>query len=357
MTVDDSVSTATYGWTPELQQLGPRGLPAPRGPLSTWLVDQLRKPAGALRDAPGYEGDPVHGEDAALSLYLLYELHYRGFDAVDEDWEWEPSLLSVRQRLELDFLERVTALAGPVLATSDIAGDLEQAMAAGDGPSLSMYAAEDATLEQTRELAVHRSAWQLKEADPHAWAIPRLAGQPKAALLEILKGEYGEGVERDMHQVLFGVTMTALDLDPSYGAYLDFLPAVTLATVNLVSLFGLHRKWRGALCGNLAAFEMTSVVPMGNYAAGMRRLELPTDAAHFYEVHVVADAHHSTVGAHALAGGLVAQEPELASQVLFGAMAMSALEARFAEHALGAFVGDGSSLRRPLPTVPSPTRR
>ena len=102
---------------------------------------------------------------------------------------------------------------------------------------------------------------------------------------------------------------------------------------------------------------MTSVVPMGNYAAGMRRLELPTDAAHFYEVHVVADAHHSTVGAHALAGGLVAQEPELASQVLFGAMAMSALEARFAEHALGAFVGDGSSLRRPLPTVPSPTRR
>lgn len=154
MAIGDSVSTATYGWTPELQQLGPRGLPAPRGPLSTWLVDQLRKPAGALRDAPGYEGDPVHGEDAALSLYLLYELHYRGFDAVDEDWEWEPSLLSVRQRLELDFLERVTALAGPVLATSDIAGDLEQAMAAGDGPSLSMYAAEDATLEQTRELAV-----------------------------------------------------------------------------------------------------------------------------------------------------------------------------------------------------------
>jgi len=269
-----------------------------------------------VTDAPGCDGDPVHGEDAALSLYLLYELHYRGFDAVDEDWEWEPSLLSVRQQLERDFLERVTALVGPVPATSDVVGGLAQAMAAGDGPSLSMYAAEEATLEQIRELAVHRSAWQLKEADPHAWAIPRLAGQPKAALLEILKGEYGEGVERDMHQVLFGVTMTALDLDPSYGAYLEYLPAVTLATVNLVSLFGLHRKWRGALCGHLAAFEMTSIVPMGNYAAGMRRLGLGRLTRRTStRCKSSRTPTTSTVGAEALAGGLVAQKPELASQV------------------------------------------
>ena len=34
----------------------------------------------------------------------------------------------------------------------------------------------------------------------------------------------------------------ALGLDPSYGAYLDLIPGVTLATVNLMSLFGLHRR-------------------------------------------------------------------------------------------------------------------
>lgn len=151
-----------------------------------------------------------------------------------------------------------------------------------------------------------------------------------------------------MHQVLFGVTMTELGLDPSYGAYLEQLPAATLATVNLVSLFGLHRRWRGALCGHLAAFEMTSVAPMGNYAAGMRRLDLSTDATHFYEVHVVADAHHSSVGARGLAGGLVAQEPELLPQVLFGAAAMCALEARFADYALKAYAAGRSSLRHPL---------
>ena len=32
--------------------------------------------------------------------------------------------------------------------------------------------------------------------------------------------------------------MRAFDLDPNYGAYLDLLPATTLATDNLVTLFG-----------------------------------------------------------------------------------------------------------------------
>jgi hypothetical protein len=338
----------SYGWTPTLEQLRPRGLPAPRGPLTAWLIQHLGEPAHAVGAAPGYDGDPVHGEDAALALYVLYELHYRGFEGVDESWEWEPSLLAVRAGLEQDFLDRVRDLVGPLPRATDIVSGLHEAMSIVDGPSLSGYAAERATLAEVRELAVHRSAWQLKEADPHSWAIPRLSGRPKAALIEIQKDEYGEGIQRDMHQVLFGLTMDALGLDPSYGAYLDQLPAVTLATVNLVSLFGLHRQWRGALCGHLATFEMTSVGPMGNYAAALRRLGLSTDSRHFYEVHVVADAHHSRVGAEELVGGLVEQEPQLAQQVMFGAAAVSVLERRFADHALDAFSAGRSSLREPL---------
>lgn len=344
----DRMPAAEYGWTPSLEQLRPQALPAPRGPLTAWLVEHLSGPPRALTGAPTPTDDPVHGEDSALALYLLYELHYRGFADVDEDWEWEPSLLVVRARLERAFLDRLHELVGPLPTAIDVVSGLREAMGIVEGPSLSMFAAERATLDELRELAVHRSAWQLKEADPHSWALPRLSGKPKAALVEIQKDEYGEGVERDMHQVLFGLTMTSLDLDPSYGAYIDHLPAVTLATVNLVSLFGLHRKWRGALCGHLATFEMTSVAPMGNYAAAMRRLELSTDSRHFYEVHVVADAHHSNVGAEALVGGLVEQEPHLLEQVMFGAAAVSVLERAFADHALHCFGSGVSSLRIPL---------
>src|SRR6185369_11055859 len=89
------------------------------------------------------------------------------------------------------------------------------------GPSLSAFLADHGTLDHLREFAVHRSLLQLKEADPHSWAIPRLTGAAKAALVEIQADEYGEGVERDMHQTLFGLTMRALGLNPAYGAYLD----------------------------------------------------------------------------------------------------------------------------------------
>lgn len=339
---------AEYGWTPTPEQRRPQGLPRPRGPLSAWLVDRLAGPPRDVGHAPAYDGDPVHGEDAAIALYTLYELHYRGFDGVDDGWEWEPSLLAARAGLERDFLQRLADLVGPLPRALDLQEGLQQALAGVPGPSLSRYAEDEATLEQVRELAAHRSAWQLKEADPHSWALPRLGGRAKAALVEIQKEEYGDGVERDMHQVLFGLTMVELGLDPSYGAYLDHLPGVTLATVNLVSLFGLHRRWRGALVGHLAAFEMTSVVPMGNYAGALKRLGLSTDARHFYEVHVVADAHHCTLAAESLAGGLVEAEPELAPQVVFGAAAVSVLERAFADHALAAFAEDQCSLLEPL---------
>ena len=107
---------AGYGWVPTHDQLRPRGLPAPRGPLSAWLTDRLVGPPRPLGAAPTPADDPVHGEDSALSLYLLYELHYRGFRGVDDGWEWEPSLLSVRADLERGFLGRLQELVGPVPA-------------------------------------------------------------------------------------------------------------------------------------------------------------------------------------------------------------------------------------------------
>ena len=38
-----------------------------------------------------------------------------------------------------------------------------------------------------------------------------------------------------MHSVLFANTMRGLGLDDQYGPYLDRLPGITLATVNLMS--------------------------------------------------------------------------------------------------------------------------
>ncbi len=139
--------------------------------------------------------------------------------------------------------------------------------------------------------------------------------------------------------------MCELGLDDTYGAYLDVIPGVTLATVNLASYFGLHRRFRGALMGHLAMFEMTSVEPMGRYSAALRRHGFGPWARLFYDTHVVADAHHQTVATRDLAGGLVRDEPHLASDVLFGAQALGALGQRFTTYLLDSFQSGQTSLR------------
>ena len=53
--------------------------------------------------------------------------------------------------------------------------------------------ARRATREQALELLALRSVYTLREADAHSWAIPRLTGRPKAALVEIQADEYGGG--------------------------------------------------------------------------------------------------------------------------------------------------------------------
>jgi hypothetical protein len=318
-------------------------LPEPRGAVSDLLLAALPRPVTGV-PAPA----PSSFEDLHLALYLCYELHYRGLPGVDDEWEWEPSLLALRATLEREFeaeLRRAVAIPMPS-GTMDV--DLRAIEDADDGLSLSKHLERDGTLAQFLEFVVHRSAYQLKEADPHSWALPRLHGGPKAAMVEIQADEYGGGDAGRIHAALFARTMDALGLDSAYGAYVDRLPAVTLATVNLMSMLGLHRRLRGAIVGHLALFEMTSSIPNRRYGNALRRLGFGPDATGFYDEHVVADAVHESVAAVDLAGGLAAQDPALVPDILWGAAALAFVEDRFARHLLESWAAGRSSLRAPI---------
>ena len=327
-------------------------LPAPRGELTAALFDELADAPHAVSvpDVP-WDGNTLFDEDLQLALYCCYELHYRGLPGVDERWEWEPSLIAIRGAMEEVFERAVIDVVGaapppPRPEESDRA--LRAIADADDSPSLSSHLARHGTREEMVEFLVHRSAYQLKEADPHSWAIPRLSGAPKAALVEVQADEYGGGRPERIHAKLFADSMEALGLDSSYGAYLDHIPAITLATVNLMSLFGLHRRHRGAIVGHLALFEMTSSVPNRRYADALRRLGHDDRATEFFDEHVEADAVHENIAAVDLAGGLMHQEPAVAADVLFGARALIEVEARWARHLLDAWGAGRSSLRVPL---------
>ncbi|WP_210491866.1 iron-containing redox enzyme family protein [Patulibacter sp. SYSU D01012] len=333
-------------------------LPAARGDLSAAVLDALVGAPPAVGDADPFAGvavpspeDPFGDEDLQLALYVLYELHYRGFDGVDDDWEWSPALLGLRARLEAVFEAGLRRLVPPTdeRPTAEDIDVVLRDIADDDEPSLSKFLGREATLEQYREVLVHRSAYQLKEADPHSWAMPRLHGRPKAALVEIQADEYGGGRPDRIHAQLFADAMEALGLDATYGAYLERIPASALATVNLMSFFGLHRRLKGAIVGHLALFEATSSVPNGRYAAGLRRLGRDDAAAtEFFDEHVEADAVHESLATVDLAGGLIRQDPALAADVVFGARCLSVLEGRWAAGILEAWQAGRSSLLRPL---------
>ena len=227
---------------------------------------------------------------------------------------------------------------------------LTAVLEADDGPQLSKYLTARATLAQFREFVMHRSIYHQREADPHTWAIPRLSGRAKAAMVEIQADEYGGGRAERMHAELFRTTMRELGLDATYGAYLECAPAITLAVNNLMSLFGLNRRLLGAIVGHLAIYEMSSSLPNRRYGNGLRRLGGSADATRFYDEHVEADAVHEQIAAHDLAAAYCADLPpgkraEQTALLLFGAQCAIALDARFAGHLLTRWEAGESSLR------------
>jgi heme oxygenase-like protein len=332
----------------ELMQARRFALPEPRGPLTQELFSALRDtPDSLISYDPGVQiADSLGDEDLQLALYIAYELHYSQLTDVDDRWEWAPSLLRFRAGLEAQFQEGLDGILIPTSAeeAGDVGGSLQRIIGEDNGPSLSRYVETHATEEQFLELVIHRSAYQLKEADPHSWAIPRLSGAPKAALVEVQSDEYGGGNVVRMHSVLFANTMVALGLDPTYGRFISELPGITLASVNLMSYFGLHRRLRGALVGHLAAFEMTSSIPNRRYANALRRLGYGPSATGFYDEHVEADAVHENIAAWDLAHGLARLEPALARDIVMGARALLAVEGRGASHVMDAWKQQRTSL-------------
>ncbi len=322
-------------------------LPSGRGPVSEILKERL---SGSPRELPPLadQGDPLFDDDFQLSLFICYELHYRGFADVSDEWEWHPALIAFRNQLASAF---ETALEAKVQRIQVEPGDvpvvLKQIALSDGGPSLSLYLEKRASLEQFREFVGHRSIYHLREADPHTWVVPRLAGAPKAALIEIQADEYGDGNLHRMHSSLFAGLMRSLGLDDSYGAYVDAAPGATLATLNLMSTFGLHRRRRGAAVGHLALLEMDSSIPNRRYANGLRRLGFGDDVTRFYDEHVEADSVHEAIAAHDLAGALARQEPEVARDIIFGAEALAFVESYFAQTLLSAWEDGSTSFRQP----------
>jgi hypothetical protein len=350
-------ASTTTGAASTDSPMRPMALPTPRGPVTEVLIAQLTGPedapvhelAATATGALGASDDVLVDDDLQLALFLMYELHYGGLEGVPDTWEWNPRLLAVRAPIEREFENALRHAVPQPVATRDVPEALFALAEADDGPSLSAFVEREATSEQVLEILACRTIYTLKEADPHSWAIPRLHTRAKSALVEIQADEYGGGRPERLHATIFADALRGAGLDDRYGAYTDHVPVTVFTSMNLMSLFGLHRRLRGAIVGHLAAYEMTSSLPCRAYANGLRRLGFGDEVTDYFDEHVEADAVHEQLAARDLAGSLADDEPELTSDILFGAAACLAIDGRLWGGLRERFERGESALRMPLP--------
>jgi hypothetical protein len=350
-----SETVTTGGSTPVAMR--PMALPGARGPVSGALLAQFAGPgdapvdelAATATDALEASVDLLIDDDLQLALFLMYELHYGGLEGVVDTWEWHPGLLEIRGRIEHAFEGALRHAVPQPVATRDVSEALFALVDADDGPSLSAYIEREATTEQVLEVLVCRTIYTLKEADPHSWAIPRLHARAKSALVEIQADEYGGGRPERLHATIFANALRGAGLDDRYGAYADHVPVTVYTSMNVMSLFGLHRRLRGAIVGHLAAYEMTSSLPCRAYANGLRRLGFSEAVTDYFDEHVEADAVHEQLAARDLAGSLAEDEPQLTNDILFGAATCLAVDGRLWGGLRERFERGESTLRMPLP--------
>ncbi|MGH1561712.1 iron-containing redox enzyme family protein [Mumia sp. DW29H23] len=340
-------------------------LPRPRGPLSARLrhlllegteeLEELDRAAGRAAMTP--PGSVLDDEDLQLSLWMIYELSFRGFEDVDDRWESAPEVAGLRAVLERPFEEALRdATEGWVDRALAVEGDVADQVFAltegfDEGPDLSRFVRRDATPEQVCDFLRQRSIYHLREADPHTFVIPRLTGPAKAHLVELQYDEYGGGRPGFLHHELFAVTLREAGLDDAFGAYLDEADAPTLAATNAMSLFCLHRRLRGVAMGHLAAFEATSSIPCRRIAAGLRRTGFSDLAARYYDEHVEADAVHEQLAAREICGTLVDAGDVTARDVIMGAAACLVLDARQSEALMARWDEDGAGKAEAMEAV------
>lgn len=326
-----------------------------RGPLSDAILGLLSGDERRIDDlVPTVRSmdaveDAIRDDDVQLSLFLIYAVSYGSLGQIGAQWEWDTRLIEARVALERMFEAEVRRQVGPIESPAPrgpaVAEALFEMTKPTPGPSLSRYVSRRADESQAREYLALHSIYTLREADAHSWTIPRLTGRAKAALVEIQADEYGGGEHHGVHQVMYARTLRSAGLDDTYGRYVDAAPAITLAGFNLMTMFGMNRRLRGASVGHLAAFEMTSSIPCRLVAEGLRRLRFDDDVAAYYDEHVEADAVHEQIAGRDLAGSLAEDDPALVDDIVFGAAACLAVEGWASDLTLERWEAGDSALR------------
>lgn len=333
-------------------------LPQPRGPITESLFKALTRSPGALSVKVAdriIARDALFGDDAPLALFCLYELHNRGFRGVSDDWEWDPDCLELRRRLECAFVRQLRyevflSYGMTKVSAKDVAMELT-ALARTSNSQLLSFIATDATSTHVEELAIHRSMFRGNEIESRVRAASQLCDHVTSSTRSGGVDDFGLDATVAVHAEMFRMALEATGIDGPHGTSLESVPSASLSSLNLVTMFALHRRWRAALVGYVALREMC-LGSAGSYVTGLERLGMRGVVDYCRAQHDAGELLDSICLDESVSG-FVAAQPELSSDVIFGARSFELLEGAFITRLMTAWSDGRSSLRSGRPSTNS----
>ena len=270
------------------------------------------------------DGMNVTTDDAALHRRLARFNHERMAPGVPSDG-WRDAVVSQARMLieEGEFLERSREAVRERAAAAPRDADgfvrwFEQLEADGPGQNdpLFPWLAEQASMEEMRWFLTQEVAGEAGFDDLSALTQVRM---PTPAKLEIARNywdEMGRGNPKGMHGPMLETLAARLGLEPR--------PEETvweaLALANTMAGLAANRRYAYHSVGSLGVVEQTAPSRAGLVAAGLKRLGVPNEDRHYFDLHAVLDVKHSQSWNAEAIHPLVAADPSLAQPIAEGAL-------------------------------------
>jgi hypothetical protein len=264
------------------------------------------------------------GLDHTLHIRLVAFNHARMAPGLP-DANWREAIATQARMLveEAEFLEASRKAVGVRAATAPSDADafvrwfkaLEQ-----DGPGqndpLFPWLAEQATLPEmcwflTQEIS--------GEAGFDDLAALTQVGMPVSTKLEIARNywdEMGRGNPKGMHGPMLEKLSVQLELAPN----VEDAVTESLVLANTMMALAANRRYAYQSVGALGAIEQTAPGRAALVAQGLKRLKVPAENRHYFDLHAVLDVKHAEAWNAEAIHPLVAADAALARPIAEGAL-------------------------------------
>ena len=277
-----------------------------------------------------------------------------------DNWRDDIALQAERLREEGEWLEarRAAVAERAAAAPRDADGFVAWFQALehdgpGQGDPLFRWLADEATMEEMRWFLTQEVAGEAGFDDLAALTQVKLSQQAKLEVARNYWDEMGRGNPKGMHGPMLEVIADRLGLQPTMATTVP----ESLALANVMAGLACNRRYAYHSVGALGVIEQTAPSRAVLVARGMKRLGVPPEDRHYFDLHAVLDIKHSEAWNAEAIHPLVAENPAVAPAIAEGALMR--LEAGLAcfERYRAELWGEGAALSRPETGASAPSGR